>query len=851
MSIWFCGMILFPFSGWSNLAFQSGKSTQKRQKQYFEQRKWRRQQEVASVGNDKFDGSNNMKQHQRNNQSLDVLSLLNVPKSIYSTGDHASSTDYHVWKSTTPVYVDGIASMNPVTTPGKRGPDVESGTPSGHNQANALSKRFLHSSSNSSNHPYEARIDGKDCNIAPSGWVSVFDLISDDVAPEVSKRYPAHEAHAGFSIEGLGRVGADTPVHSPQQLCWDSPAGRSSSTEAARQKSSKKFDHASDDIEIEMEPFSRGDCLPFSCNFMDSGRKTGCLLNKSGGRKREMSGVMDQMGCRSYKKSAYGGTDAFNDVQGKYSDFWDGSSSLLHDRFLDEDDTAWKHAGLNDGTRMKIKNLPELMLEASHLPKRYPRKATVTFDSLDPSAQYEKHESRQDFGFGTLDDSSVYPWSCLMAKNERDSLNSFRGESCSSNADKVEGFTNRTSTRGLFSSEILMMNPRFIANYDHRTKDKTWPEEKCESSGEFPIISSPSSSQQGYNRPASKTKLEYEDCWLPEDGFPAVSINLRFRHVNSFHQSSVYDHAFLPSDAWEEDSIDGIIPDLLLDSNNLSLDFSKHDTSTGWSPSADPGLSACSLQTFNSCASSNTGTGKDTPALHQDFEISIVSTDLSSTVGSHGPVDLPTTEFSGDANVSSNGQNKLESQPSKPIKCAGSCSLVSEQVTLKNSRHGSDGNDKVAIPCIVARSSEDEIGSKCQSGCQYWHRHKAKDADISWSGAEGSGRVCEVLETVEPPCELMMLESRVLQLLCVHKGKKLARMQIFLKVIFFPFKCSVTELDGILRSLVLCFCSEGMRGKGLQLAWEQMLRRHKNLTSAQSPTLLPLSVELLDYTDKC
>ncbi|KAL9250677.1 hypothetical protein AKJ16_DCAP03048 [Drosera capensis] len=61
---------------------------------------------------------------------------------------------------------------------------------------------------------------------------------------------------------------------------------------------------------------------------------------------------------------------------------------------------------------------------------------------------------------------------------------------------------------------------------------------------------------------------------------------------------------------------------------------------------------------------------------------------------------------------------------------------------------------------------------RCQSsGCQY--RHEAKDVDISWSGADGSSRVCEGLETVEPPCELMMLESRVLQLLCVHMGKKL------------------------------------------------------------------------------
>ncbi|GAB2215555.1 hypothetical protein Droror1_Dr00019943 [Drosera rotundifolia] len=77
-------------------------------------------------------------------------------------------------------------------------------------------------------------------------------------------------------------------------------------------------------------------------------------------------------------------------------------------------------------------------------------------------------------------------------------------------------------------------------------------------------------------------------------------------------------------------------------------------------PFADSDMSACSLQTFNSCAFSNRGTGKNNLALHQDFETSVVSTDLSSTVGSHGPMDLPTSEFSGDVNVCSDGLNKLE-----------------------------------------------------------------------------------------------------------------------------------------------------------------------------------------------
>ncbi|KAA8527987.1 hypothetical protein F0562_035144 [Nyssa sinensis] len=62
----------------------SRKSTQKRQKQYFEQRK--RQQQQQTTGLESYsDGMNTCSQHQTNNRSLDVLSLLNLSTNVQSS----------------------------------------------------------------------------------------------------------------------------------------------------------------------------------------------------------------------------------------------------------------------------------------------------------------------------------------------------------------------------------------------------------------------------------------------------------------------------------------------------------------------------------------------------------------------------------------------------------------------------------------------------------------------------------------------------------------------------------------------------------------------------------------------
>ncbi|GAB2286195.1 hypothetical protein Dimus_020620 [Dionaea muscipula] len=219
-------------------------------------------------------------------------------------------------------------------------------------------------------------------------------------------------------------------------------------------------------------------------------------------------------------------------------------------------------------------------------------------------------------------------------------------------------------------------------------KGITGPKEKCESSAKFQMLSDPSTSEQAYCPQSTITpKPGQQDRWLSDDGFPSVSINLHF-HVNSFHLLSEYDHASLLCDAWGEDSVGGILPGLQLNSHQ-SIDISKHDTSLRLSPPADPALSFYSVQSFNPSLSSDASFGKSRPGMHQDGETSVISSDLPKVVGSHGHVDLPTSELSGEENVSSNEGDKLESQLSEHAKWAGSCCRLSKHGILKDSRHWS------------------------------------------------------------------------------------------------------------------------------------------------------------------
>ncbi|KAK4756343.1 hypothetical protein SAY87_006470 [Trapa incisa] len=153
---------------------QSRKSTHTRQRQYFEQRK-RRQQQQATDTNNFSDEMHRYGQLQKaHHQSLDILNFLNC----FTTEHHQGS---------------GIGKLKDIDS------EIEAQTAHGLSVASVDAKTHLC--------PVELK----------SADVSIMDFLGDDgtdINPEVK---PVYEEHVAFSVHGLGRMGAETPINSPQR----------------------------------------------------------------------------------------------------------------------------------------------------------------------------------------------------------------------------------------------------------------------------------------------------------------------------------------------------------------------------------------------------------------------------------------------------------------------------------------------------------------------------------------------------------------------------------------------------------------------------------------------------------
>ncbi|KAF3625647.1 putative 4-hydroxy-tetrahydrodipicolinate synthase, chloroplastic-like [Capsicum annuum] len=160
---------------------QSRRSTQKRQKQFFEQRKWHEQQK-KDARESFFEEKTPCYQPEKNSRSLDILSLLNLST---GSGEHKSN----VHSGTSPSYQDDAACPQ----------NTSVGAPGGHEKA-------LYSTDHKEN----------PLTNSTSKQLSIIDILGDD-GPNCELGSSTHEGHVAFSFEGLGKVEMSTPVHSPQQ----------------------------------------------------------------------------------------------------------------------------------------------------------------------------------------------------------------------------------------------------------------------------------------------------------------------------------------------------------------------------------------------------------------------------------------------------------------------------------------------------------------------------------------------------------------------------------------------------------------------------------------------------------
>ncbi|KAF4380624.1 hypothetical protein G4B88_008775 [Cannabis sativa] len=399
-------------------AFKNVMRLGSRQKQYFEQRK-RQQQcqpqtERCETYADEMDIS---RQQQKEHRSLDILSILNLSENARERKSDCLSDVYDV-------------SITYLThnTAGRKNPDVNASTreynitndspvilpdravlanlvgineqsiPSGfHMETSSLKNHRISPSAPDS---HNNALNGVDCKrdqrtSATEQEMSVLDLLGDDGLNGNVVENPGHEAHVAFSIEGLGKVGAETPVHSPQQSSRTFSYGISSPLKAAgRQKSSRKFNSQIDDLEFEVDAMLDGlndplSNIEFSPNIVDS-------INSPENNSFTVRDSWQQDNYSSKRYSAFGHGN---------EDKWTGRPTFSHHRFFDEREheksrKTWQ-SQIHDSSadhllyRNSENDMSDFSFEGLHQPMRAGDRISSKFDLLDSTFSYARHPTAE------------------------------------------------------------------------------------------------------------------------------------------------------------------------------------------------------------------------------------------------------------------------------------------------------------------------------------------------------------------------------------------------------------------------------------------------------------------------
>ncbi|KAM6597597.1 hypothetical protein CsatA_008121 [Cannabis sativa] len=443
-------------NGWED---RGGKSLL--QKQYFEQRK-RQQQcqpqtERCETYADEMDIS---RQQQKEHRSLDILSILNLSENARERKSDCLSDVYDV-------------SITYLThnTAGRKNPDVNASTreynitndspvilpdravlanlvgineqsiPSGfHMETSSLKNHRISPSAPDS---HNNALNGVDCKrdqrtSATEQEMSVLDLLGDDGLNGNVVENPGHEAHVAFSIEGLGKVGAETPVHSPQQTSRTFSYGISSPLKAAgRQKSSRKFNSQIDDLEFEVDAMLDGlndplSNIEFSPNIVDS------ISPENNSFTVRDSWQQDNYSSKRYSAFGHGNEDK-----------WTGRPTFSHHRFFDEREheksrKTWQ-SQIHDSSadhllyRNSENDMSDFSFEGLHQPMRLSKNVTVDRAPTVENILDFKPETSPPDRF------------CFMTEDAIDNSSLQSEESCSSSAVRYQAtgnFLSNSSRQG-------------------------------------------------------------------------------------------------------------------------------------------------------------------------------------------------------------------------------------------------------------------------------------------------------------------------------------------------------------------------------------------------------------------
>ncbi|CAI9107158.1 OLC1v1006454C2 [Oldenlandia corymbosa var. corymbosa] len=240
-----------------------------RQKQYFEQR---RLQQLAANAGKASEGMNTYRNHNENNRSLDVLSLLNLsnvaqePKSTSALASNEPEHEASNYQIVQPLQTFGRFQIHEINPPVASKTNEACSSPS-YQPANANTKTS--SGRTPLDHIRVSNSDNKknQLKLVPENQeLRMIDILGDEDANIniCSGKSLEREAHAAFSIEGLGEVEMETPVHTPVQSPVHSPQGhlsgcrtflhgRSSPSKAMKPTYSFNLDSELDNIGFELD----------------------------------------------------------------------------------------------------------------------------------------------------------------------------------------------------------------------------------------------------------------------------------------------------------------------------------------------------------------------------------------------------------------------------------------------------------------------------------------------------------------------------------------------------------------------------------------------------------------------
>ncbi|KAF3454797.1 hypothetical protein FNV43_RR05245 [Rhamnella rubrinervis] len=771
---------------------------QKRQKQYFEQRRRQQQGQQQTAGLESCDdGIDISEQHQKETRSLDVLSLLHLStiaqecKSARLCGEtkdvdgNASLVEFDITVDPPEILSSTVAAANCVEV-------KEARIPSSLQMDTKSPKKVSFSAPDNLKNAF----DGVDSisdqwNTASEQQFSLFDLLDDDGLNGNKEESPVHEPHVAFSVKGLGKVGMETPVHSPQQPNRTFSYGCSPTLkdkDARQLKSSKNLNSFLDDLECDVDAMMQDINLPFSSSSLEF--SVGIMDPLSSPKEKSFT-VRDSRnldGCSSKVNNYFGHRKIFDEDESNSEGKWNGPSAS------------------------------------------YPKHHTPEFDHDFLNSNWARHQTvGGDFDFRHV--TSQPDKFCFGKEDATDNFSLLSEESCSSSAGvfiickdlAVSIFILIRLTKLIFPQIKPVRGKATDNSRQHSTsiqsrrkhensfcglgetkggkkifdKETQYKGRDDISRGNFVCGSEkcPSMLNPSYSKPSHHSNTFFQEnlgpknIWSFEEGCSTDNI---FPGSSSFNQHSGRKHPSFGSKSFNEDPYSKLLAQKIHFGAKSSIDGFEHCEPIGCSPSGSNVSKTFALHESSILSK---------PDFPLDSELRGIPSDSSLAAGSH--CESQSLNLSAQESVSEDVKHKEKLQPAKHEKFnQGKNICIGSEGLLKKDKLETDASSSKKIDCERREASlanplledfidttllhenaeetspyveiphrfqsindEKEDHHDAKSPPRYQKNHKVAE----YIDPEGKMVIEQQSECVNSSCQVVMLQSYVFQLLCVQK----------------------------------------------------------------------------------